>query len=359
MEQIIALWERVTADRWIGSAVILLVSIAAAYVIDVIFARVCRTLTRRTATTIDDSFIDYVHSPIRLTVFLVGLWLIAQRLGIPEVQLRVVTASLKSIALIAWVVFAMRFIGLLVAHASSAEKFTVVQPRTRPLFDNLAKIALVAAALYFILVFWNVNVTGWLASAGIIGIAVGFAAKDTLANLFSGIFILADAPYQVGDYVNLDTGERGEVTHIGLRSTRLLTRDDVEVTIPNAVIANAKIVNESGGPWQKERIRVKVSVAYGSDIDKLRAILEEIGRKHPETCDDPEPRVRFRTFGDSSLDFELLCWIKEPVLRGRVIDALNVAIYKRLGQEGIEIPYPKRDIYVRQMPGAMPVDRGS
>ena len=77
---------------------------------------------------------------------------------------------------------------------------------------------------------------------------MGFAAKDTLANLFAGVFILADAPYKIGDFIVLDGGERGRVTKIGIRTTRILTRDDVEITIPNATIANSKIINESGGP---------------------------------------------------------------------------------------------------------------
>ncbi|MFT5274966.1 MAG: MscS family membrane protein [Cryomorphaceae bacterium] len=85
--------------------------------------------------------------------------------------------------------------------------------------------------------------TAWLASAGIIGIAVGFAAKDTLANLFSGVFILADSPYKLGDYVVLEDNSRGKVTQISLRSTRMLTRDDVEVTVPNSITGNTKIIN--------------------------------------------------------------------------------------------------------------------
>ena len=93
----------------------------------------------------------------------------------------------------------------------------------------MAKTVVVGGAIYLIFQFWGINVTAWLASAGIIGIAIGFAAKDTLANFFAGIFILADTPYNLGDYINLDTGERGKVVHVGLRTTRLLTRDDVEV----------------------------------------------------------------------------------------------------------------------------------
>ena len=161
---------------------------------------------------------------------------------------------------------------------------------------------------------------------------------------------MADAPYKIGDYIVLDSGQRGMVTHIGIRSTRLLTREDVEITIPNAIIGNTSIINESGGPYEKFRIRVKVSVAYGSDIDKVRSILMAVGLDEAEVCDDPEPRVRFRTFGDSGLDFELLCWVIKPELRGKVIDALNTAVYKQFAAQGVEIPYPKRDVYIKAMP---------
>jgi MscS family membrane protein len=283
---------------------------------------------------------------------LIGLWIAMVRLELPTKPASIVASALKSVAVLVWSVFAIRFVGLVLGTLSHADGFRFVEPRTRTLFDNLTRVVVVGLVIYFILLFWNINVSAWLASAGIIGIAVGFAAKDTLANLFSGIFILTDAPYEIGDYINLDSGERGQVTHVGLRSTRLLTRDDVEVTIPNAVIANAKIVNESGGRWPKERVRVKVSVAYGSDVDRVKEILNDIGVKHPQTCKDPAPRVRLRQFGESSLDFELLCWIDEPVLRGRVLDALHTEVYKHLVKEGIEIPYPKRDVYIRQMPGS-------
>jgi small-conductance mechanosensitive channel len=281
----------------------------------------------------------------------VGLWLAAAQLDLPERPQAMVASVLKTLGILVWTAFAMRFVSLLLKALSSMDKVDMVETRTRPLFDNLAKIVLIAGAVYFVFISWNINVSAWLASAGIIGLALGFAAKDSLANLFSGIFILADAPYKIGDYINLDSGERGEVTQIGLRSTRLLTRDDVEITVPNAVIANAKIINETGGPSAKQRIRIKVGVAYGSDVDLLREVLTEIATNHLKTCNDPAPRVRFRSFGDSSLDFELLCWIDEPWLRGQVTDALNTEVYKRLRKEKIEIPYPKRDVYIKQMPG--------
>ena len=226
----------------------------------------------------------------------------------------------------------------------------MVQPRTLPLFGNLSVMILIAAAVYLFLMAWHIDPTGWIASAGIIGLALSFAAKDTLANLFAGVFILADAPYKIGDFIILDSKERGRVTNIGIRSTRLLTRDDIEIIIPNAVMGNSKIINESGGPYEKERIRIPIGVAYGSDIDKVREALEGIAKSHQEICEHPEPRVRFRRFGASGVDFELLCWITEPVLRGRMIDTINCEVYKLFMAEGIEIPYTKQDVYIKEMP---------
>jgi small-conductance mechanosensitive channel len=228
-----------------------------------------------------------------------------------------------------------------------------IQPQTLPLFDILVKVVVVGGALYFAFLAWDINVTGWLASAGIVGIAVGFAAKDTLANLFAGIFILADAPYKLGDFVLLEDGLRGKVTDIGIRSTRILTRDDIEITVPNALIANSKIVNETGGPHAKERVRITVSVAYGSNVAQVRELLRQCADGVDHVCGEPAPRVRFREMGDSGLIFQLLAWIDEPVLRGRVVDELNTRVYDTLNEAGVEIPYPKRDVYIKS---AAPAD---
>lgn len=227
------------------------------------------------------------------------------------------------------------------------DRFQIVEERTIPLFDLAGTLLIIGATAYALLMVWDIDATAWLASAGVVGIAVGFAARDTLANLFAGFFIIADSPYKLGDYIVLDSGDRGEVTKVGIRSTRLLTRDDVEITVPNAEMANAKIFNESGGRWVKFRIRIKVGVAYGSDVDEVVALLERVAGEHDNVCREPEPRVRMRGFGDSSLDFELLCWVNHPSERGLVTHELYMHIYKALNQAGIEIPFPQRDVWVR------------
>ena len=203
-------------------------------------------------------------------------------------------------------------------------------------------------SIYFIMLSWGINVTAWIASAGILSVVIGFAAKDTLGNLFSGIFIMADSPYKEGDYINLDTGERGYVRDIGIRSTRIQTRDDIEIIIPNSVIANSKIINESGGPHEKERIRITVDVAYGSVIEDVKNIMDNIAKSSNSVCQDPAPRVRFREFGESGIKFQLLAWIEKPELRGRVIDELSTEIYNSFNSNNIEIPFPQRTIHIKK-----------
>ena len=312
-----------------------------------------RRLTARTSTHIDDLVVRYIRSPLFWSIALLGVLIAAAIVGLPDRFHSVLVSASVSVMVFVWMLFAMRAAKLALSIASQRARPTaVIRPQTLPLFTNLVAITLVVFAVYFIFQSWNVDMTAWLASAGIAGIAIGFAAKDTLANLFSGVFIMADSPYKIGDYVVLDDGVglRGKVTHIGIRSTRLLTRDDVEVTIPNSIMGNSKVVNESGGPHVKYRLRVAVGVAYGSDIDRVREVLMSVAQASQDVCRDPVPRVRFRNFGPSSLDFELLCWVDDPELRGRVLDALNSAVYKSFLAEGIEIPYAKQDVFIKEWP---------
>ncbi len=254
---------------------------------------------------------------------------------------------LKTIAIFYWALALTKFIKLVLDITSrDNSRLNLVQAKTLPLFNNLLLLLAAGISIYIIFQIWHIDLTAWVASAGIIGLAISFAAKDTLANLFSGVFIMADAPYKIGDFIVLETGERGNVTNIGIRSTRILTRDDIEITIPNSIMGNTKITNEAGGRHEKFRIRVAVGVAYGSEIDKVHKVLIDVASNTPDVCKIPEPRVRFRAFGNSSLDHELLCWVEKPVLRGKVLHVLNTNVYKRFLQEGIQIPFPQRDVHI-------------
>ena len=334
---------------------IFIVAVIFSFILTKVFTSIMSSLivqlTRRTKVHWDDKVIDYLTRPVFWTLFLLGVFVAVIPLELSQRSIDIMESSIATILILVWSGFVLK-LALLILNVVSlnANNNSIIRIQTKPLFQNLAYILIFGITIYLVFISWHIDMTAWLASAGIMGIAIGFAAKDTLANLFAGVFILADSPYKIGDYVVLDSGERGKVTHIGIRSTRLLTRGDVEITIPNAVMGNTRISNESGGPHEKFRISVKVGVAYGSDIDHVKDLLMTIALNESEVCETPEPRVRFRNFGGSSLDIELLCWVETPEIRGRVVDILNTAIYKCFNAEGIEIPYSKQDLYIKEMP---------
>ena len=340
MAPLLDLIARFAPNKYLQALLITVVFAVLAKIADIIMTRFLGRLLKKTKITLDEKILAIFDRPIFVSILLFGLVLATDRLNLPQTTNFVTLSGLKTVAIFLWATALARFLKLITAQVSrDGMRFTLIQDRTLPLFNNLCTIIVVALALYFVLLAWNINVTAWMASAGILGLAISFAAKDTLANLFAGVFILADAPYKLGDFIILDSGERGAVTHIGIRSTRILTRDDAEITIPNSIMGNVKIINETGGPYEKYRIRIKVGVAYGSDIDQVQSVLLDVAQRILEVCNTPAPRVRFRAFGDSSLDYELLCWVEKPVLRGRVSHALNAEVYKQFLKEGIEIPF--------------------
>jgi MscS family membrane protein len=357
-EPVSKLWALLDAWPIIGAAIIALVALVLASVTVKVLKRVSGQITSRTSNDVDDRFFALIQKPVFLTVFIQGLGIAVRSLGLSEALEINTVRLLNSILIMVWIAAAFPFMSLLLSFlGNDKSRFKIIQDRTIPLFNITSKILIIGFGIYVLLKAWAIDVTAWLASAGVVGIALGFAAKDTLANLFSGFFIIADAPYKLGDYIVLDSGERGVVTNVGIRSTRLLTRDDIEIILPNAIIANGKIINETGGVSEKSRIRIKVGAAYGSDVDHVCEVLQKIADDHPDICKNPAPRVRMRAFGSSSLDFELLCWIKEPVLRGRLSHDLYMNVYKAFNKAGIEIPYSKHDVYVKEMPVGMGRDQ--
>jgi small-conductance mechanosensitive channel len=294
--------------------------------------------------------IDYLTAPVVQTTVILALVATVKAFGFGDAVDWFLVRALFTLLLIFWGKAWFRATSLAMTFLTKdVDRFELFQPRTRPLFDMGIKLFLFTLLVWLFMLLWNIDGTAWLASAGVIGIAVGFAAKDTLANLISGVSIIADAPYKLGDYIILDTGERGVVTELGMRSTRLLTRDDVEISIPNAVMGNAKITNESGGPAVEHRIRIPVGVAYGTRPEKVVEVLEEIARENSMILALPAPRVRMRGFGESSVNFEMLGWIKYPEQRGLATHNLLIEIEKRFREADITIPFPQQDVHVKSV----------
>lgn len=244
-------------NGWLQGGAVIFVTFLTASLISWILFKIISKIVSRTKTDLDEKISGFLRPPLYYSLLVgglsYGLSLMPLRESVEVISFR----TIHSLGVSVWVIFFIRLASLLLNRvAVLSNKYTFIHRRTVTLFDNIAKVLILGIGIYLIFLIWKIDMTAWLASAGVVGIAVGFAAKDTLSNLFSGVFILADAPYKVGDYVVMDTGGRGKVTNIGLRSTRILTRDDVEVTIPNSIIGNSTIINQSGGPNEKMRGQV-------------------------------------------------------------------------------------------------------
>jgi len=324
----------------IQSILILFGFVLLAKITDLVFTRIFKRLVAKTKTNFDDKIIDLLHKPIFYSIIFIGFTFAFKRIDLPDYLDFALVSVVKTITILIWLVVLTRIFILTMDWLSTRTASRLLQHKTLPLFNNLGKIVIAILGIYFIFLSWNINVNGLMASGAALSLVLGFAAKDTVANFFSGFFLLADSPFKEGDYILLDTGERGYVKNMGLRSTRIMTRDDIEITLPNSVIASSKIVNESGGPAEIERVRITLTISYGSDIDEVKELLISIAKNNSNVMDEPEPRVRFREFVESGLKLQLLFWIYKPEKRGRTVDQINTDIYKKFNERNILIPYP-------------------
>lgn len=182
--------------------------------------------------------------------------------------------------------------------------------------------------------------------AGAVGVGIGFGLQNIASNFISGLVILAERPITVGDRVEV-AGIAGQVQHIHARSTVIVTNDNITMIVPNSKFIDSPVTNWTYGD-PRVRFRIPVGVAYGSDIEKVRAGLIAAGKENPHTLKDPEPSVFLEKFGENSIDFELVVWSDEMSYRPRRYRSdLNFAIEKKLREAGIEIPSPQRDIHIR------------
>lgn len=232
-----------------------------------------------------------------------------------------------------------------------------IAPRTETKMDDVIipvvrKVGVVVLWVAGIII--TLRQLGWdptiiFAGAGIAGLVIAFAAQDTFSNLFSGVFLMLDQPFVEGDDILTESGETARVERIGLRTTRLYNYQTHEqIIVPNNSLATKRIVNHTG-PDARFRLSVEVGVDYASDAEQVKRILMQVAEAHPKVLKDApwEPRVRFKNFGDSSLDFTLRVTIPEFKDRNEIASDLRFAIKRAFEANGIDIPYPHRTLVVK------------
>lgn len=182
--------------------------------------------------------------------------------------------------------------------------------------------------------------------AGALGVGIGFGLQNITDNSISGLIILFEKPIKVGD--RIEVGDvNGDVLSISVRSTTILTNDNISIIVPNSEFISRQVINWSHND-RNIRFRIPVGVSYNEDPEKIKAILLSVADDNPNVLKNPGPQVIFDGFGDSSLDFMLAVWTSTYIARPRILKSdLYFEIFKRFKTAGVEIPFPQRDIHIR------------
>lgn len=224
-----------------------------------------------------------------------------------------------------------------------------------PIIDNIWNLVLILLVVFLVFDTWNIDLTPLLASAGVAGIVIGLAARETISNFFGSIALYADNTYQIGDYIEVEGEAKGYVQEISIRSTKLQTLDGNRVTIPNSKLHKTIVTNRSN-PKKEFRIETEVGVTYDVRPDRAKKIIEEVVEEIVQE-DSPDalhsntgspPQVLMKEFGDSAIIFNVRIWVDYPQQEMRLKDKINRKIYNKLDDENIEIPYPQREVHMNK-----------
>lgn len=302
--------------------------------------------TSFTATDLDDRILEKITPPVSLLVLFAGLFLAVRSLPLPA-KVHVAAAG----ALFIVNIFILTIIGyralseLLEWYAArlAEQGREGLDRQLVPLAEKLCTLFLIITALMITLKHFNYDILSFVTALGIGSLAIGMAAKDTLAHVISGFTLMLDRPFRIGDRIQLAGGQMGDVTDIGLRSTKIRTLDNMLLVIPNSDLCNTMVVNQAF-PDFRARGRINVAVGYGSDVDLVKKVLLETARETEGVMADPVPESYFVSFGDYALNMTLFFWVAEYAKLFSVTDKVNSLIIRRFRENGIEIPFPVRTV---------------
>lgn len=218
----------------------------------------------------------------------------------------------------------------------------------RHTFLRLTHYFLMFIGLVLGLQFIGLDLSSLAVIAGLLSVGIGFGLQNIASNVIAGIILLFERPIKIGDRITV--GEiHGDVHEIKIRSTTLLTPDNIAIIVPNSDFISGKVTNWS---YEDPRVRfhIQVGVAYHSNVDQVTQILLQVARTHPQVLRRPEPEVILKAFGESALQFDLMVWVGEPKVGGRVLSDLHYQIHRQFKENGIEIPFPQREISLKGFP---------
>lgn len=307
-----------------------------------------RVVASRTKTELDDEILKAFQAPVFRLIIIGGLYLAVANLGLGSESAAIALKGMLTLAYLTIVFFALNVLNSIVnigLKSLAAKTESSMDDEIIPIFHKSAVFVIWAFGIILILGVWGVDVTPFIAGLGIAGLAISFALQSTLSNIISGISIIMDKTFKVGDKIELDSGEVGLVHEITLRSTRVRTYDNEILIIPNNNMASAKIKNFTQ-PDLKMRVIVPFGVEYGNKPEKVIPMIKNAIKKEVKgIMKDPDVAVVFTEMADSSINFKALYWVEHyNDAYSKKLEGMDV-IYRTLNKNKIGIPFPTRTVY--------------
>lgn len=330
-------------------AIIALSSVFVLLIIRGIGFRFLHRWAEKTETKLDDIIILAFKTPSIYWCVAIGLYIGIAISELPERYVFYLSRTIHVIVILSITIATANLAGKI--FRNYVQKSNLPIPTTG-LAYGILKGTILTLGLLIILSFLGISITPLITALGVGGLAVALALQDTLANLFAGIHILMEKSIRVGDFIKIETGQEGYVEDITWRTTRIKMLPNNMVVIPNNKLAQSVVTNYNL-PEKRMSLSIAIPVSYSSDIDKIERMLIEETKKAveevPGLLGDPEPAVRFIPgFGESSLDFTLVCHVREFTDQFSVQHEMRKRIFKRFKGEGVEIPFPQRTVYLRE-----------
>ena len=325
-----------------------------------------RRFAAKTATDLDDELLRAIRQALRLTVVawavwrIMGLWIPVVGSENAEGTWVPYTTQPRDWVSGIWIgaVF-VPFSGFVVhlmrtfeSRIISRTEGTPLDETALPMINRLVRFVVMAIGVLLAMAHLGFPIAPLLASAGVAGLALSLAARDTLSNLIAGVVLIVDRPFQVGDRIELwnaprETGTWGDVIEIGLRATKIRNPDNLVVVVPNNEIMRRDIISYTMS-GDDIRLRIPFSCSYESDIEQAKTLLVGTAREVRGVKLDPAPIVIVRGLGASEVNLQLRVWIHDARNRRRIADEVTEKSMVKFSKAGIEIPYPKRDLYIER-----------
>ena len=339
---------------WINLGISLLIVVVAYLLGSLLIRRVLPKLVQRTESTFDDRLLKTAGPDLRWLVVIFLLDYATKRLTFVDATLKTILSDLYfvvSLAIAVRVVWHLLDLADTWYHERAASENR--EEQLGPIITLLVRLGRIVAGLVGIIILlsrFGVNVTAFAAVLGLGGLAFSLAARDTIADAIAGFIILVDRPFRIGDRIEIENiGTWGDVVDIGLRTTRIRTRDNRMVIVPNSVIGTNQVINYTY-PDPRYRIQTHVGLAYGTDVTQATQVLIDAVRQVEGVLEDKPVDALYIEMGDSAMIFRIRWWIESYIDTRRMFDRVHRAIQRALDEAGIESPYPTQTLNLRGVP---------